>query len=145
MSTNFADILSKAADSIEAPKQLAPGKYLGTVKHFTTGESTSKKTPYVEFTFVVGQVVDVAPEYREEAEAAVATQPETKTTFYLTEKNLYRLVEFLEKDLGISASGRSIGDMIAQSQGASCTLIMDKETSKDGSREFINIKRTAPV
>lgn len=145
MAANFADILNKQADQVEAPKQLAPGKYLGTVKSFTTGESTSKKTPYVEFTFVVSQVVDVAPEYREEAEAAVATQPETKTTFYLTDKSLFRLVEFLEKDLAIEASGRTVGDMIAQAQGASCTLIMDKETSKDGSREFINVKRTAPV
>ncbi len=144
MSTNFQELLNKRADSFEAPKQLPPGKYQVVVKNFNTGESTQKKTPYVEFIFQVVGLLDVAPENSVEASAAVSSNAEVKTTFYLTEKSAYRLVEFLEKDLGMASQGRTLADMLPNSLGAACAVVMDKATTKDG-KEFIEVKRTSPL
>lgn len=144
MSTNFQELLNKRADSFEAPKQLPPGKYQAVVKNFNTGESAQKKTPFIEFIFSVTSVVDVPAEFYAQAAEAVAANAEVKTTFYLTEKSAYRLVEFLEKDLGMASQGRTLGDMLPNSMGAACTLIMDKATTKDG-KEFVEVKRTAPL
>lgn len=144
MSTDFRQILSIQADSVEAPKQLPPGKYAATVKKYETGVSTQKKTPYVEFTFAVESALDVAPEHEADASAALGKgNLEMSTTFYLTEKSLYRFVDFLEQDLGIERSGRQIGDMLTQATGLSCALIVDFETSDKTGKTYSTIKRTA--
>jgi len=146
MSTDFRQILSVQADSVEAPKQLPPGKYQATVKKYETGVSTQKKTPYVEFTFGVEAPLDVAPEHEADAQAALSKGGlEMSTTFYLTEKSLYRFVDFMEQDLGIERSGRQIGDMLTQTTGQSCGLIVDFETSDKTGKTYSTIKRTTKL
>lgn len=143
MSVNFADILNTRADTIESPKSLPVGKYGASVKSFEPGVSTQKKTPYVEIKFNVSSVVDVPVEHQSEAEAAIASKGgvEMRTSFYLSDKSMYRLTDFLEKDLGISRGGKTLGDMLQECLGQDCGLVLDLETSKDG-REFVTIKRT---
>ena len=142
MSVNFNEILSVRADTIEAPKSLPPGKYLASIKSFEPGVSTQKKTPYVEIKFAVSQIIDVPSDLENEASTALAKGPiEMRTSFYLSEKSMYRIVDFLEKDLGISRSGRTLGDMLTECVGMECGLLLDVEQSKDG-RDFVAIKRT---
>ena len=142
MSVNFNEILSVRADTIEAPKSLPPGKYLASIKSFEPGVSTQKKTPYVEIKFAVSQIIDVPSDLENEASTALAKGPiEMRTSFYLSEKSMYRIVDFLEKDLGISRSGRTVGDMLTECVGMECGLLLDVEQSKDG-RDFVAIKRT---
>jgi hypothetical protein len=143
MSVNFQDILNTRADAIEAPKSLPPGKYSASVKSFEPGVSTQKKTPYVEVKFNIDGLIEVPAEYESEANAAISAKGgyEMRISYYLTDKSTYRLVDFLEKDLGISRGGKSLGDMLQDSIGATCGLVLDLETSKDG-REFVGIKRT---
>ena len=142
MSVNFNDILNVRADTVEAPKQLPPGKYLATVKSFEPGVSTQKKTPYVEIKFAISAPIDVPSDLEAEASAALSKGPvEMRTSFYLSDKSMYRIVDFLEKDLGLSRSGRTIGDMLTECVGLECGLLLDIEQSKDG-RDFTAIKRT---
>lgn len=142
MSVNFNEILSVRADTIEAPKSLPPGKYLASIKSFEPGVSTQKKTPYVEIKFAVSQIIDVPSDLEAEASTALAKGPiEMRTSFYLSEKSMYRIVDFLEKDLGIARSGRTLGDMLTECVGMECGLLLDVEQSKDG-RDFVAIKRT---
>lgn len=142
MSVNFNEILSVRADTIEAPKSLPPGKYLASIKSFEPGVSTQKKTPYVEIKFAVSQIIDVPSDLENEASVALAKGPiEMRTSFYLSEKSMYRIVDFLEKDLGIARSGRTLGDMLTECVGMECGLLLDVEQSKDG-RDFVAIKRT---
>jgi hypothetical protein len=143
MSTNFADILNTRADTVEAPKSLPPGKYSASIKSFTPGVSTQKKTPYVEIKFNVDGLIDVPTEYEEEAQKAIASKGgvEMRSSYYLTDASTYRLVDFLEKDLGISRGGKSIGDMLQDAVGNTCGVVLDMETSKDG-KEYITVKRT---
>ena len=145
MSVNFNDILSVRADTVEAPKALPPGKYLASVKSFEPGVSAQKKTPYVEIKFSVTQVIDVPSDLESDASATLGKGPvEMRTSFYLSEKSMYRLVNVLEKDLKLSRSGRTIGDMLTECIGLECGLLLDTETTKDG-RDFIAIKRTMPA
>lgn len=145
MSVNFNDILSVRADTIEAPKSLPPGKYLASVKSFEPGVSAQKKTPYVEVRFSITQIIDVPSELEAEASSALGKGPvEMRTSFYLSEKSMYRLVDFLEKDLKLSRSGRTIGDMLTECVGQECGVLLDTETTKDG-RDFIAVKRTFPA
>lgn len=142
MSVNFNEILSVRADTIEAPKSLPPGKYLASIKSFEPGVSTQKKTPYVEIKFAVSQIIDVPSDLENEASVALSKGPiEMRTSFYLSEKSMYRIVDFLEKDLGIARSGRTLGDMLTECVGMECGLLLDVEQSKDG-RDFVAIKRT---
>lgn len=142
MSVNFNEILSVRADTIEAPKSLPPGKYLASIKSFEPGVSTQKKTPYVEIKFAVSQIIDVPSDLEAEASVALSKGPiEMRTSFYLSEKSMYRIVDFLEKDLGIARSGRTLGDMLTECVGMECGLLLDVEQSKDG-RDFVAIKRT---
>jgi hypothetical protein len=142
MSVNFNDILATRADTIEAPKSLPPGKYLASVKSFEPGVSTQKKTPYVEIKFAVTGIIDVPADQESEASAALSKGPvEMRSSFYLSDKSMYRIIDFLEKDLGISRAGRTLGDMLTECVGLECGVLLDIEQSKDG-RDFTAIKRT---
>lgn len=145
--TDFTAILNTRADSVEAPKRLPPGKYEAMVKDFATDTSDKKKTPYVEFHLIISRPLDVAPEYQAQVEAAMAKGPvEMDYTFYLTEKSLYRMVDFMEQDLKIARGNRSIGEMLVLTGQQSCAVILDEEPStKDPSKVYINVKATAPL
>lgn len=145
MAANFQNILNTRADTVEAPKALPVGKFQGTVKGFETGESTKKKTPYVEITFIIHSALDIAPENQEQADTAFAKGPvEMSTSFYLSDKAMYRLVEFVENDLGIARGGKTLADLLTESVGQDCALILDVETTTSG-KEYVGIKRTAPL
>ena len=144
MSVNFTDLLNTRADTIEAPKSLPPGKYSATVKSFEPGVSTQKKTPYVEIKFNITGILDVPSEHEDEAQKALASKPngyEMRTSYYLSEKSTYRLTDFLEQHLGIPRSQKTLGEMLQESIGESCGVVLDVEVGKEG-REYINIKRT---
>jgi len=70
---------------------------------------------------------------------------ELKHSYYLSDKATYILVDFLEKDLGIQRSGRTLGDMLTQSINCNCILILDVETAQKSGKEYIAVKRTAPA
>ena len=143
MSANFQSILNTRADAVEAPKYLPPGTYSAVVKNFESGLSTQKKTPYVEIKFQVDQIIEVAPELLEAATAALEAKggAEMRTSFYLSDKSMYRLVDFLEKDLGLPRGQRTIGQLLSESIGRGCAIILDEAQTKDD-RTFIEIKRT---
>lgn len=144
--TNFANILNQRADAVEAPKALPPGTYQAAVKGFGTGESSKKKTPYVEITFMVQSVIDVAPEHQDQADAAFGKGPvEIKHSYYLSDKATYILVDFLEKDLGISRAGTSIADMLQNAVGQECKVILDIEQSQNTGKDYTTVKRTQPL
>lgn len=146
MSTNFANILNQRADAVEAPKTLPPGKYHAQVGQFKTGESSKKKTPYVEVEFMISAIIDVAPEFMDAAQEALSKGPlKIEHPYYLSEKATYILVDFLEKDLGISRAGTSIADMLQNSNGQECAVIVDIEASPTTGKEYAKIKRTAPL
>lgn len=144
MSTDFAAILNTRADTVKAPTRLPPGKYLAQIGQFTTGESAKKKTPFVNIPFIIAQPIDVAPENEGAAATALADGPVTMDEdYYLTPKSLFRLVDLLEKHIGIVKEGKSIAQMLTEAPGQSVAVILDHSTEVDSEgRPYINIVRT---
>lgn len=115
MAGNFADILNRSTDTIEKPKPLPGGEYLLIINKYSLGESQQKKTPYVRIEFSIGAPgADVDQSLLQGIDLSKKGQ---KDDFYLTEDSLYRVVEFMTRDLGINGTGRTLSQMLPEVVG----------------------------
>lgn len=137
MSVDFRSLLSAPADSFEAPKALPPGSYSGRIKSHEFGESAQKKTPYVRFHLAVTNAIDVDPS---ELSGIDLSKKSLRVDFYLTTDAAYRLRSFLD-GCGISTKGRSLGECIPETSGASVIMeVTQRKTEKDTYNDVKDIK-----
>lgn len=131
---DLGNLLKQEVEKAERPKPLPVGTYHMLIGTHRFGESTKKKTPYVEFsmTFVgAGKDVDL------EALAAVEEQKPLKerelgATFYLTDSAMYRLKEFLI-ELGLEiGGGRTFEDAIPETRGQMVDVLIKHSFSDEG-------------
>lgn len=154
---NFAAILEKTVDQVEKPKPMPGGTYLTQlVGQPRQDVSSQKKTPFVEFTHKFVSAGDDVNE--EELKEALTASDGTvrslsdvtmKNTYYLSEKSLYRLKDFLA-DCGFDmedaeAKKISFGQMIADSPGMMVKVFVKHEPSQDGKSIFARIDSTLPA
>ena len=102
--TTFRSLLSQPTDTVERPRALAAGHYIGTCTRHEFGVSKQKQTPFVRFFFTpTEETADV----QEGANAGIDFgKKELRTEFYITPSSLYRLSDFLDAVLG-KQQGRS--------------------------------------
>jgi hypothetical protein len=137
---SFESILDTAAEDVERPVPLPEGTYETIIQGMPAhGESTKKKTPYVEFTHkIVAALDDVDPTALDEV-GGIADKT-IKNTYYTTPQSLFMLTDFLEA-CGIDNTGRTIRQMLDDTPNASVRILVKHEPSEDGQRIFARVNR----
>lgn len=145
MSTNvdLSAILSKPATEVEKPKPLPDGMYLGQIKGYTSKVAGANNNTVLDVQVDILQALDVevAPE--------VLAGKSRRISFWLTPDALYRLKDFMVKDLGIEEGGKTLMEMLSEINGrmVKCAIVQETYTPKGKVEpELIdNIKSTYPV
>lgn len=137
MALDFSKLLSKPLDSVEKPKPLPVGTYLGIINKYEFGESKEKKTPYVRFHFQVtgaGEDVD-ADELA--AAAPDLSKKQLRRDYYLTDDAMYRLKELFEST-GVQTAGRSFAEAIPDLLNVPVHIAVSQRNGGEGGTEIFN-------
>ena len=144
---NFGAVLDVPPSEVKPPVALPAGPYLCVVQGLPKYDVSSKqKTEFAEFTLQPLQVME--EEMGEGVEALGGLTDKTiRATFYLTEKALWRLKEFLahclgEEEVEKAESLRSLMEAVA---GCQVIAYMKHEASDDNKRIFAKFSGSAPV
>jgi hypothetical protein len=142
---NFASLLDKPSSEIERPKPLPQGHYVCVVKGLPVFDKSSKKqTEYVEFALQPIEAQDDVDEDDLKAMGGFADKT-IRATYYITEKSLYRLKEFLTH-CGIEEDDKvSLRERIEASPNCQVLVGLVHEASNDGSAVYANVGSTAAV
>lgn len=143
---DFSSLLSKPAGEAKKPPVLDAGDYPGVIKGYELGESSQKKTPYVQFNVGLTSWPDgVEPQTREDGTAIDLSTKSLNRKMFLTPDALWRLDQML-KDLGIEMSGRSYQDILPETVGTSILVEVRQglnQQTNDLFNEVNNIKALA--
>ena len=143
----FSSVLNKPTSDIQTPQAYPVGSYLCIVDgQATPGESSQKKTPYMELAYKIIQphsAIDESQLPPGGIQGKIIKGMSTR--FYLTEDSIYRLVEHLERDLGIDKTGKTPGEMLAEAPGRQVIVHLKHEPSQDGTRMYHNVSGFAKV
>jgi len=136
MAVLFKELLNKPADTIEKPKALPAGTYIGAITKYEFGESKEKKTPFVRFIFAVHSAgEDVDPDSLVGVDLSKKT---LRRDFYLTDDALYRVKELMES-CGHSTTGRTLGEIMPDMNGTQVMLEVTQRSSQDGSEVYNDV------
>lgn len=139
----FADILNKPSGEAPRPQALPSGTYLTVVDGpYKANKIGQDQTDTVDFSLKVLQVMEA----NAEEVAAIPDGIPGKSIFarfFMTEKALYRLDEFLER-LGIQ-KGLPYKQALAECPGKQIVVNLGQRPSPDGTRMFNEIKSYAKV
>lgn len=141
---NFAALLDRQADEIEKPKPMPMGTFTFLVKDHEFGESSQKKTPFIQFNVNPRVAQD---DVDEEALAAVENWQDRnmRVTFYLTDDAMWRLTDFLEH-CGIDMSGRTLAECIPETTNQMFNgYVIQQASQKNPDEMFSSIDSTAPA
>jgi hypothetical protein len=138
---NFEDILDTQADTVEKPKPMPQGSYVGLIVSHELGKSAKKQTPYVRYMVrPVEPMDDVDTELLEEV--TNWQQKTLRLDFYLTPDSLFRLTNFFEQ-LGIDTAGRSVRELIPECINEQIVIAVGHDIA--GEDVFANITSTAAI
>lgn len=140
---SFAEILNKPSGEAPKPQVLPSGTYLTVVDGpYKPGKVGQDQTETVEFTLKILTVIQA-----NDAEVmAIEGGLPGKTVyarFFITEKALYRLDEFLE-NLGIQ-KGLPYKQALSECSGKQIIVNLGQKPSQDGSKLYNEIKSYAKV
>jgi len=137
----FADILNRPSGEAPKPVPLPAGTYVCLIDGpHKTSKVGQDQTDVAEFTLKVLQVVQANEEEIAAVEGGVLGKT-ISARFFITEKALYRLDEFLEK-LGI-AKGLPYKQALAECPGKTVIISVIQKPSPDGTRLFNEIRSYA--
>ena len=153
---SFTPILNKKASETEDPKLLPRGLYTFTVdKQYTIDKSPKKQTEYVRFVLhpiEAGEDVDEdeLDSYlsRKDGSKKILRDVGMRLTFYTTEEAVYRLRNFLLRDLKIdNEEDLSYAQLIDEAaSGDKMVMAYVKHIpNQSGDGFYAEIDRTAPV
>lgn len=115
MSANFRELLSVATDTVDRPRAIADGHYLGRIANYEFGVSRQKQTPYVRFILVPEEETE---DVDSDANVGLTLNTrELRKDFFITPNALYRLSDCLDAVLG-KESGRSFDERIPEMRDA---------------------------
>lgn len=124
-SSTFRELLKAPTDTVERPRALAVGHYIGDIRSHEFGTSKQKQTPFVRFIFVPSEETS---DVEEGANTGINfTTKELRKDFYITPNSLYRLSDMLDATLG-KTTGRSFDERIPETRG---TRVMFHVTHRD--------------
>lgn len=140
---NFADLLDTPSQDVHAPPTFPAGCWHWRIIGIPRRDKSSKKqTPFVEFTLKpLAAMEDVDQDALNEfGDFKDKTLP---ATFYVTEKSLFMLKDFLDH-CGIANEG-TMNDRIEETPNAEVLGWIRHEASEDGQRVFARFGKFAPV
>lgn len=151
--TNFTDILNKPSSSIEPPKPIPPGTYLGLIDGQPEFAKIGKnQTDCVNFKVKLAQAQEDVDQVAL-AEALTRADGVSKNLSdirlnirqFLTEDSVWRLKQFLTDHLGIDDTGKTLGQTIPEAMGKQVLLTVRHRASEDGTQVFTEVSGTAKV
>lgn len=120
MALDFSKLLSKPMDSVEKPKPLPAGTFLGVISKYEFGESKDKKTPYVRFFLnLTGPGPDIEAS---SVEGIDFSKKQLRRDYFLTDDAMYRLKDLLQS-VGIPTAGRTFDESIPDT--LNCQVIIE--------------------
>lgn len=124
---DFAAALDTVLDEVSKPKPMPEGLYDITVISKLMDKTTKKGTEYLEVTCSIDAARDdVDPAALEKVGKWQGRQ--MRATFYLTPDAMFRVKDFL-KALGVSTSGRTLGEAIEEIENCVCVGQITQEIS----------------
>lgn len=144
--TNFADILNQPAEDVKPPAPFPVGTYLTVIAGLPEkGKSPQKQTDFFKFTHrIVAAEDDVDANELAEAFPDGLAGKTIDNTFYLTEKSLFMLVDFI-KNCGVDVTGKSVIACVDELPNAEVKIFIKHEPVGDTGRFRATIARTLPV
>lgn len=145
MTNQLSSILDKPATDIKRPPAMPTGHYVFTTIGLPKNDkSTKKHTEYYEFLCRYTQAYDDVDEDALKEIGGIEGK-ETNLTFYITDKSVYRLVEFMRDDLQIEAEGKSVRQMLEETPNCQFVGLIKHTPADDGKGVYANIATTSPV
>lgn len=146
---NFSSILDKPFDAeANRPIPIPQGSYVCIVDGIPKFDKTKSSDPtdVVEFYLKpVSPMPDVDQAALQEAlKGTSLSDVKLRTSFYLTEKAVYRLDEFLE-NLGLDKGSVSRKEGVSMAPGRQVIAVVTHASSKDGKAVYANVNSTARV
>ena len=135
-SSTFRQLLAQTSESVERPKPLPEGHYLGSIKSYAFGQSRKKQTAFVEFTYTLEEAQEDVDQTQ--LEGINLANKEIKSTFYLTPGSIYRLSDFLDAVLGVQ-SGRTMDERVPETRGTRVQIHVTQRPSEDGKTIYNDI------
>lgn len=146
MTTDFESVLQTQADTIEKPPLMPEGGYSTVIKKFELGESSKKKTKFVDFTVgIQAPMDDVDQSIIDEIGMDKIIGKERNVTFYLTPDALWRLTDFLGDDVGLDKGGKSIEQLINEAVGQEVGITIRHKPTADGTDMYPEVSGTFAV
>ena len=134
---NFKDLLDKKVEDTERPKPVPVGTYRLQIQGHEFGRSSQKKTPYVRFSFKIVQPGEDAE--MSDLEGINWGKKTLRDDFYLTEDAMYRLRDFLEKNLQLNGTGRSFDELLPETKNMELEAYISQNPSqKEGDDSIYN-------
>ena len=141
MVADFRQLLSTPMDDIKRPPPLPAGTYHGVVASHEFGESSSKKTPFVQYNLALispGDDVD-QDTFSEAISVLELSKRNFFVKYYLTDGAKYRVKDFLES-VGVTWTGRSLGECIPEARNARVLASVTQKNSDDGKSIYNNVE-----
>jgi hypothetical protein len=137
---DMSNLLGRVAGSVEPPKSLPPGEYIFRILSVGPDRETPNGNPAVDFMCQAETPIDIDPEQL----AGVEFPAKIRHTFFVTEKSLFRLSDFLIKHLGLPAD-ETLTNLIQQTPGHIFRgMITHASSSKPGDNTlYTNIGSTS--
>src|SRR5215471_5233957 len=132
---DFNELLDRDPTTFERPPTAPEGEYLCVIESKQYGQSSQKKTPFVEFRFKPSAPLEsVPPELIADIDL---TKVKFRDEFYLTPEAMFRLREFFETvDCVMETTRESIDAAVGQQV---VVTIGHQASTRDPSRVFANV------
>ncbi len=127
--STFRALLAQTSDTVERPRPLAEGHYLGVIKGHEFGTSKQKQTPFCRIFLTPQSETDDVPSGANEG--INFANKELRVDYYITPGSLYRLSDMLDAVLG-KQQGRTFDERIPELRG---TSVMFKVTQRQENEE----------
>ena len=134
MSTNFRTILRVTNTTVQRPRALAAGHYLGIIKGHEFNTSSKKGTPFIRMLLTPQEETDDVP--AGENHGIDFSKVELRKDFYLTPAALHRLGNALDAILG--EDDRYYDERIPDLRDARVLFLVTVRDGEEGSNEKYN-------
>ena len=132
---NFRELLSQPTDTVERPKSLPNGHYLGVIIGHEFDRSRNKQTPYVRFAMKVDGPTSDVPDG---ACAGIDfSRRELRKDYFITPNALYRLSDMLDAVLG-KTTGKSFDERIPNTRSQRVIIGVTARLNEDGTDSGFN-------
>lgn len=137
-------LLDTQADDVEAPKPMPVGEYTFRVSRYETGESSQKNTPFVRYFL---QPIAAGDDVDEELLSEISDwqQKEMRVTFYITDKAMFMLRDFLENACQIEVEGKTFKELLPEAVGCEVIGTVTQQEGQGGRPFNPDVQRLQPV